>query len=632
MVSDAHCVERLTRLSACACLVLVASAAAGGGESQVSHGVSDFGALKYPRVFAHFDYVNPNAPKGGSLVLATSLRFNSFNPITNKGIRAPGNHVIEQLAGPEVAMLYDPLFWPSDDETGSFYGNLVETVELAEDFTWVIFRLRPEARWHDGVPVSARDVKFTFDSIAEGAGVGVKQAFNFIDRSEILGEREVRFHFREDRDLSPNNVMIMSKWPIVPEHHWRGRDMSKTTLEPPLGSGPYRIADFEPGRFILYERVPDYWGRDLGIHRGRHNFDSIRYEVYGDAIVTREALRKGMVDYYMESDTRHWATSYDIPARDKGWLVLRKHNFLQYVGFWSGLAFNTRRPNLADRRVREALTLAFDYEWANRTLNHGVYERPVSYFPGSYLQASGTPTDTERLLLAPFRAQLPARIFNEPFHLPRSTGYGYHREALIRARDLLEQAGWRVQGGVLADDDGRPFTLRFVIRTFEQRRTLLPYVSVLQRLGIESKIHLVETAQYVNILNDNDYDGAFNHFRSAITPTFGLRARTHSASAASKLANPSGIAHPAVDAMLAKMLSARSRRELTDAVHALDRVLLWNFYFIPLVPMSDPLVVYWDKFGRPDSDPKYRTSFPDAWWWDEEKAQRVLEGLAIGRQ
>ena len=475
--------QRLTRLSACACLVLVASAAAGGGESQVSHGVSDFGALKYPRVFAHFDYVNPNAPKGGSLVLATSLRFNSFNPIISKGIRAPGNHVIEQLAGPEVAMLYDPLFWPSDDETGSFYGNLVETVELAEDFTWVIFRLRPEARWHDGVPVSARDVKFTFDSIAEGAGVGVKQAFNFIDRSEILGEREVRFHFREDRDLSPNNVMIMSKWPIVPEHHWRSRDMSKTTLEPPLGSGPYRIADFEPGRFIFYERVPDYWGRDLGIHRGRHNFDSIRYEVYGDAIVTREALRKGMVDYYMESDTRHWATSYDIPARDKGWLVMRKHNFLQYVGFWSGLAFNTRRPNLADRRVREALTLAFDYEWANRTLNHGVYERPVSYFPGSYLQASGTPTDTERLLLAPFRAQLPARMFNEPFHLPRSTGYGYHREALIRARDLLEQAGWRVQGGVLADDDGRPFTLRFVIRTFEQRRTLLPYVSVLQRLG-----------------------------------------------------------------------------------------------------------------------------------------------------
>ena len=203
--------QRLTRLSACACLVLVASAAAGGGESQVSHGVSDFGALKYPQVFAHFDYVNPNAPKGGSLVLATSLRFNSFNPITNKGIRAPGNHLIEQLAGPEVAMLYDPLFWPSDDETGSFYGNLVETVELAEDFTWVIFRLRPEARWHDGVPVSARDVKFTFDSIAEGAGIGVKQAFNFIDRSEILGEREVRFHFREDRDLSPNNVMIMSK-------------------------------------------------------------------------------------------------------------------------------------------------------------------------------------------------------------------------------------------------------------------------------------------------------------------------------------------------------------------------------------------------------------------------------------
>lgn len=235
--------------------------------------------------------------------------------------------------------------------------------------------------------------------------------------------------------------MIMSKWPIVPEHHWRGDDMSKTTLKRPLGSGPYRVADFKAGSFILYERVPDYWGRNLGIHRGRHNFDSIRYEVYSDAIVTREALRKGMIDYYYEGDTRHWAMSYDVPARDKGWLVQRKHNWLQYVGFWSGLAFNSRRANLADPRVREALTLAIDYEWGNRALHHGVYERPDSYFPGSYLKATGTPTESECLLLEPFRAQLPARLFTEPFHPPRSTGYGYHREALVRAGDLLAQAG-----------------------------------------------------------------------------------------------------------------------------------------------------------------------------------------------
>ncbi len=610
------------RARSCSLVFLtLAVAASGFAEPQFRHGVTNFVDLKYPEGFPHFDYVNRDAPKGGTLVLATAQNFNSFTPIIPKGIRPPGIHVIE------LAMLYDPLFWPSDDEPGSFYGNLVESVALADDYSWAIFRLRPEARWHDGTPVTARDVKFTFDWIAEDGAGGVRQAFQFIEGSELLGEREIRFRFRNLSGLSPNNVIVMAKWPIVPEHYWRQRDRTKTTLEPPLGSGPYRVAEFRPGRHIRYERVPDYWGRHLGIHRGRHNFDAIRYEVYRDATIAREALRKGLVDYRAEADPRYWATGYDIPARDKGWLVQRRHTRMSYVGLASAIAFNTRQEKLADRRVRQALSMAFDYEWGNRALNHGLYERPMSYFPGSYLAATGPPTEAERRLLSPFRESLPARLFTDAFELPRSTGFGYNREAQIAALELFAEAGWRTRDGVLRDAAGRPFSLRFVIRTPDERRTLLPYVNHLARLGIESTMLLVETSQYVNILNEGEFDVVFGYFGAAITPEFGLRGRLHSAGASSALTNAPGIDHPAVDQLLEEVLGARSLEELLTAAHALDRVLLWNFYYIPLVAISGPRVVYWDKFGRPAEDPPFRTGFPDAWWWDDAKAQRIAAGL-----
>ena len=611
------------RAKSCSLVFLtLAVAASGFAEPRFSHGVTNFVDLKYPEGFPHFAYVNPDAPKGGTLVLATAQNFNSFTPIIPRGIRPPGIHVIE------LAMLYDPLFWPSDDEPGSFYGNLVESVALADDYSWAIFRLRPEARWHDGMPVTARDVKFTFDWIAEDGAGGVRQAFQFIEGSEILGEREVRFRFRNLSGLSPINVIVMAKWPIVPEHYWRQRDRTKTTLEPPLGSGPYRVAEFRPGRYIRYERVPDYWGRHLGIHRGRHNFDSIRYDVYRDATIAREALRKGLVDYRTEVDPRYWATGYDIPARDKGWLVLRRHTRMSYVGLARALALNTRQEKLADQRVRQALSLAFDYEWGNRALNHGLYERPMSYFPGSYLAATGPPTEAEHRLLSPFRESLPARLFTDAFEMPRSTGFGYNRKAQIAALELFAEAGWRTRDGVLRDGQGRPFSLRFVIRTPDERRTLLPYVRHLERLGIGWTIRMVETSQYVNILNEGEFDLVFRSFGTGITPEFGLRGQVHSASASSALTNAPGIAHPAVDQLLEWVLGARSLDALTTAAHALDRVLLWNFYYIPLVGISGPRVVYWDKFGRPEPDPPFRTGFSDAWWWDEARAQRIAAGLA----
>ena len=422
-------------------------------EPQFRHGVTNFVDLKYPEGFAHFDYVNPDAPKGGMLVLATAQNFNSFTPIIDKGIRPPGIHVIE-----------------------------------------------------------------------------------------------------------------------------------------------------------------------------------LRSDVYRDATIAREALRKGLVDFRIEADPRYWATGYDIPAKDKGWLVLRRHTRMSYVGLARALAFNTRQEKLADRRVRQALSMAFDYEWGNRALSHGLYDRPMSYFPGSYLAATGPSTAAERRLLAPFRELLPARLFTDGFHLPRSTGFGYNRKAQLAARDLLAEAGWRTRGGVLMDARGRPFLLRFVIRTPDQRRTLLPYVRHLERLGIDWMMRLVETSQYVNILNEGEFDVVFGYFGAAITPEFGLRGRLHSASVSSALTNAPGIAHPAVDALLEKVLGARSLDALTTAAHALDRVLLWNFYYIPLVGMSGPRVVYWDKFGRPEEDPPFRTGFPDAWWWHEAKARRIAAGLGAEGQ
>ena len=606
-----------TLVHICPLLIAVMVSTVIAAEPRFEHGVSNFGDFKYQEGFAHFDYVNPDAPKGGTLTLPTATSFNSFTPIIPKGIKPPGLHVIE------LTMLYDSLFWPSDDEPGSFYGNLVEHVALAPDYTWAIFRLRPEARWHDGVPVTARDVKFTFDWIERDGIGGVRQAFQFIEHIEILGEREIKFRFRNVSGLGPNQVMVMGKWPIVPEHYWSARDMTKTTLEPPLGSGPYRIADFKPGGFIVYERVPDYWGRDLGIHRGRHNFDYVRYEVYRDATVLREALRKGLLDFYAETEARHWASGYDIPAKDKGWLVQRRHNYMSYVGFRHALALNTRQEKLADRRVREALTLMFDYEWVNRTLNHGVYQRPTSYFFGSHLAATGAPTPAERQLLEPFRESLPPALFDEPFQVPESSGFGYNRQALIDAKALLRGAGWQYNDGALRRADGEIFTLRFVVRNPTERRLVLPYVNYLRHIGIESTIRMVESAQFVNLMREGEFDVTLGRFGAAISPEFGLRGRLHSAGSAFALTNAPGINHPAVDAMLQEVLGAKSMAELKTAAHALDRVLLWNFYYIPVIAISGPRAVYWDKFGQPEGDPKFRTGFPDAWWWDEAKANRI---------
>ena len=347
--------------------------------------------------------------------------------------------------------------------------------------------------------------------------------------------------------------------------------------------------------------------------------------------MSREAFRKGLVDYRQESDPGFWATGYDIPAKEKGWLVMGRNNFKPYVGIISGLALNTRREHLKDVRVREALTLALDYDWYNRAINYNFYDRAESYFPGTFLAATELPGAGERALLDAYRDELPPRLFTQRFALPHSSGFGRNRQALVRARALLREAGWEVRDGVLVNEHGEPFELAFLANTAGRQRTFLLYVNQLQRLGIESRIRLVETSQYVNLLRDFNFDVVATAYGIAFPPGVELIAYFHSRAAwTPQTRNLSGIELGAVDAMIRHVLNARTVEELTDASRALDRILLWHYYMIPLIGLEGPRVVYWDKFGRPERDAEFRTSFPDAWWYDPAKAARIEQGLAAG--
>lgn len=609
--------DPLNRLGVFVLLALTAAASPIVAEEHWQHGVSTFDEFKYGADFEHFAYADPNAPKGGALVLSTAVDYTNFTPFLPFGMPAVG------MIAP--GMLYDGLFVRASDEAYSVYGNLAKRVRFADDLSEVAVQLQGDAYWHDGVPITARDVKFTFDHVLTNAHPGIRAALSIIDAVEIRGELELLFRFKPIGGLNKNSFASPATYvAILPEHYWRTRDLSALSLDVPLGSGPYRIRDFEQGQFILWERVADYWGRDLAVHRGRHNFDTIRYELYRDATVAREAFRKGLIDYWVEADPYQWRTGYEIPATAKGWLVKRQNNAKVQSGFQTALIFNTRRAKLADVRVREALTLAFDFAWTNRTIYDGFYVRADSYFSGTELAARGLPRGGELALLEPFRGQLPARVFNEPFAFPEGTGAGGHRDNLLKARELLAQAGWTARGGEMVDAEGRRFEIEFLTNTATDKRTLLPYMDNLALLGITANIRLVESAQYMHRLLESDYDALLRSLPYGFPPGVEIRAYFNSTSAsAPNSANVAGINSPVVDALVSKVLGARRSDELIAASRALDRTLLWGYYLIPIIGRPEPRAVHWDKFGRPAVEAEYITSFPDTWWWDAERASRI---------
>jgi microcin C transport system substrate-binding protein len=577
---------------------------------EFKHGIAFFHDLKYPADFTHLDYLNPHAPKGGKLVEPSQSNFNTL------ARRQPGG------VGPPSGFwfTYDTLLIRAGDEVSGFYGRLADGVAITDDQMAMVFRIHPDARWQDGVPITSKDVVYTYRLNKNDVQSAIW--FEFIDSIEAIDDRHVVIHLAAPVTL--NNIIMIQFTSILPEHYWRERDPTARTLEPPLYSGPYRIADLNQGKYIEYELDPNYWGRDIPVNKGRYNFEKVRYEVYRDATVIREAFRKGLLDIWTESDVRYWHSAYDTPALEKGWIKKIRRHFGIEVGVRRSIALNNRLEKFADRRVRQALTLAMDFEWQNRTLHNGYHKRAHSYWPDTLLAATDLPTEDELALLAPFRDQLPAELFERPFRFPEAATNEAHRETMLVARQLLHDAGWQVKDGVLRNQKGEALEIEFLTQSSEDARILLPYFKQLEQLGITSNMRLAESSQYINRLRQFDFDAVMKNQDILMPPVIELKSTYHSTTAFEPTSrNTAGISNPAIDALVTQTYEAVTLEQMVAACRALDRVLLWQYYQIPLHAVDLRRTVHWDKFGIPVPEPAYWPAFPDGWWYDEKKAARI---------
>lgn len=568
---------------------------------------------KYPADFTHFDYVNPDAPKGGTLRQAGFGGFDSLNPFINKGVAAD-----------DIGMIYDTLTRHGLDEPFSEYGLLAEKIEKAADNSWVRFYLRPEARFHDGQPVTAEDVKFTFETLMSQGAPMYRGYYADVDKVEIEGPQRVRFVFKHagNRELP----LIVGQLPVLPKHWWAERDFSKSNLEVPLGSGPYKVANVQAGRSIRYERVTDWWGKDLQVNRGFYNFDTLQIDYYRDNTVALEALKAGQFDYWLETSAKNWATAYNNEAVANGQLIkeeIANHNPTGMQGF----IFNTRRALFNDPRVREALGLLFDFEWTNRQLFNGAYTRTRSYFDNSELAATGLPSADELKLLEPLREQLPPQVFSDEYQPSLTNGSGMIREQQRRAYQLLQEAGWRVDGDKMLDSSGKPVRFEFLLAQTEFERVLLPFKRNLADLGIELVIRRVDVSQYINRLRSRDYDLIVSGFGQSNSPGNEQREYWHSSSADNPGSrNFIGLKDPAVDSLVEGLISADSRQSLITHTRALDRVLLWGHYVVPNWHIKTWRVAYWNRFEHPKVSPKYDIGLHT--WWAREKSPEAAADAA----
>ena len=599
----------MRRITGCLiALLLICSGVAQAADSRPSHGWSLFGDLKYPPDFKRFDYVNPGAPKGGALRMAAIGGFDSLNPFILKGEAAAG-----------ASLIYDRLLTSSFDEAGAEYGLLAQSVQAAEDFSWVEFTLRPEARWHDGKPVTPDDVVFSFNILREKGAPLYRFYYANVKSVAKVGANKVRFEFDSagNRELP----LIMGQLPILPAHYWKGRDFEATTLEPPLGSGPYRIGKVESNRNITLERVKDYWAKDLPVNVGAHNFDQLVFEYYRDDTVALEAFKANNFDVRFETSAKNWATAYDFPAVKQG-KVIRAGLETRNAEPMQGFLFNTRRTKFSDPRVRLAFNYAFDFEWANKNLFYGQYARSHSYFQNSELAASALPDAAELALLEPFRAQLPPEVFTSIYKPPVTDGSGNNRDNQREAQRLFAEAGWQVKDGVLTHDaSGEKMQIEFLLDQPNFERIVSPYVRSLERLGIKASIRMIDTAQYKNRTDAYDFDIIIGGVANSLSP--GNEQREYwSAAAADRPGsrNLAGVKSPVVDALIDKIIFAENRAALIAASRALDRVLLWGHYLVPQWHTPVTRTAYWDVIDYPRPVPDYNIGFPDLWWYKGGKA------------
>ncbi|WP_398474981.1 extracellular solute-binding protein [Tardiphaga sp.] len=593
---------------------------AAAGAAEWRHALSLFGEIKYPANFKRFDYVNPDAPKGGSVRQIAVGTFDNFN-IAVAGVK--GN-----IAG-AVGLIYESLTTASLDEVSTEYGLLAESVSHPEDYSWVTYRLRAEAKWHDGKPVTPDDVIFSLDAFKKYSPQYAGY-YRHVVKAEKAGERDVKFTF--DGPGNRELPQIVGQLTVLPKHWWEGtnasgqkRDIGSTTLELPLGSAPYRIKDFAAGRNVVVERVKDYWGAKLAVNVGKHNFDEIRYEYFRDGTVALEAFKGDQVDWRTENSAKNWATAYDFPAANEKRVILEEFTN-RSSGVMQGFALNIRRDKFKDARVRRALNYAFDFEEMNKQIFFGQYKRIGSYFEGTELASSGLPEGRELEILETVRADVPPEVFTKPYTNPVGGNAENVRANLREATQLLKAAGYEIRDRKLVNaKTGAPFEIELLGEDPSSERIALFFKPSLERLGIGVNVRTIDATQYENRLRSWDFDVVVSVWGQSLSP--GNEQREYWGSSAADQAgsrNIVGIKDAAIDKLIERVIFTKDRADLVAATKALDRVLLWNHFVVPQFTYSKVRTARWDRFGRPPEPPKYgQSGFPTIWWWDAAKAAKT---------
>ncbi|MGV1750867.1 extracellular solute-binding protein [Agrobacterium sp. CG674] len=599
----------LLALAALSSFAAPLGAAAQDGEVWRS-GISTIGELKHPNGFERFDYVNPDAPKGGTLRLSTSGTFDTVNPLLAKGELATG-----------LGLVFDTLMKSSEEELSASYGLLAEAVSFPDDISKASFRLREQAKWADGHPITPEDVVFSFEKSKE-LSPQLATYYTHVTKAEVTGEREVTFTF--DEKNNKELPQIVGQVLVVPKHWWQAngadgkpRDISRGTLEPVMGSGPYKIASISPGSTITYERRDDYWGKDINVNVGLYNFKTVSYTFYTDRDVEFQAFKAGNSDFWHENSAGRWATGYDFPAVKDGRIKREElPNIYRSVGIMQALVPNGRRDKFKDPKVRKALNYAFDFEDMNRTLFYNQYQRINSFFMGSDLASSGLPQGKELEILNEVKDQIPPEVFTKEYRNPVSGDPAKLRDNLREAVKLMKEAGYELRGSRMVNaSTGQPFDFEILVDSAAMERVVVTYTQNLRKIGINATVRLVDTSQYTNRTRSFDYDMIVNLWAQSANPGneqadyWGSKAVERQGSK-----NFAGISNPGIDAIVRKIIFAGSRDDQVAAVKALDRVLLAGNYVIPQFYRGEMTLAYWNTLVQPKELPRYGIGFPDAWW------------------
>ncbi len=591
-------------------LVVLNLSICGAAEVIVSHAISMRGEPKYPADFTHFEYVNPDAPKGGTLTMYTIGTYDSFHRYAQRGNSAAGS-----------ADLYDTLLTGSEDEVEVYYGLIAEKVEYPTDHTWIIFHINPKARFQDGEPITAEDAVFSFYKFYDEGVPQFKQYYKNVEKAEALGKYQVKFSLKEgDKEM----LISLGRSRVLPKHYWQDKDFSQPYTEVPLGSGPLTVSDYKMGQYVIYKRLEDYWAKDLPVMKGQLNFDYFRYDYYRDQTVAFEAFKAGEYDLRQENISKNWATQYTGPQFEKGYIVKEEipHEIPQGM---QSLVFNIQRPIFQDRRVRMALNYALDFEWLNKNLFYDQYTRTRSFFQNTKYAATGLPGEEELKILEPFRGKIPEEVFTDEYNPPKTDGTGNIRNQIRQALRLLKDAGWVIKDKKLVNaETNEPFEFELLLYSPSMERIAIPIKKNLERMGITMNIRVVDDTQFINRLRSRDFDMISGNYSASHYPTSNLKIVWRS-DYLDYTYNTAGVQDEVVDALVDGIVASQDDEEaLLHYGHALDRVLTWNHYVIPEWHISKFRVAYWSKFSRPEIRPKYDLGIY-TWWVDPEKEKQLPE-------